>query len=328
LTEQVLATMAGARSPRLRELGEALVRHLHAFVAETRPTRQEWADAIAFLTRTGHACTPSRQEFILLSDVLGVSMLVEEINDLARAERASTEPARAERASTEPARAERASTEPARAERASTEPARAERASTRSGDSAETSGTVVGPFYRPDPPELPLGADIAGGAAGEPLLVQGTVRCGGEPVTGAVVDTWQADDEGFYDVQRGDATALRARFRTDAEGRFHFWSVVPADYPIPDDGPVGDLLSAFGRHPYRPAHVHIRLTAPGCRELVTHVFLAGSRYLASDVVFGVREDLVTDVEHHEPGRAPDGRDMRVGYAVLRYDFTLGVAAST
>jgi hydroxyquinol 1,2-dioxygenase len=272
LTEEVLASLAGARSPRLRTITESLVRHLHAFVRETRPTRSEWNDAIAFLTRTGQTCTPSRQEFILLSDVLGVSMLVEELHQPGAAE--------------------------------------------------ATSATVTGPFYRPDPPERPLGADLAAGSSGTPLLVDCTVLAHGAPVAGAIIDTWQADGEGFYDVQRGDATALRARLRTDADGRFWYWSVVPADYPIPDDGPVGDLLGALGRHPYRPAHVHVRVAAPGHQDLVTHLFLAGSPYLASDAVFGVKADLICTLVTQPPGPAPDGRSIPTEYAVLRHQFVL------
>jgi hydroxyquinol 1,2-dioxygenase len=272
LTEEVLASLAGARSPRLRTITESLVRHLHAFVRETRPTRSEWNDAIAFLTRTGQTCTPSRQEFILLSDVLGVSMLVEELNQ--------------------------------------------------PGAADATSATVTGPFYRPGPPERPLGQDLAGGSSGTPLLVDCTVRAAGAPVAGALIDTWQADGEGYYDVQRGDAMALRARFRTDADGRFWYWTVVPADYPIPGDGPVGDLLDALGRHPYRPAHVHIRIAAPGYQVLVTHLFLAGSPYLSSDVVFGVKADLVCTLATRPPGESPDGRTIPTEYAVLRHEFIL------
>jgi hydroxyquinol 1,2-dioxygenase len=136
------------------------------------------------------------------------------------------------------------------------------------------------------------------------------------------VDTWQADEEGFYDVQRGDQVALRGRFRTGDDGRFWFWTVVPADYPIPDDGPVGDLLAAFGRHPYRPAHVHFRLAHPHHRELITHVFLSGSPYLASDAVFGVKPELIRTIDWHPPGVAQDGRLMEVEYATLAYDFSL------
>ncbi len=190
-------------------------------------------------------------------------------------------------------------------------------------DGRATETTVLGPFYVGDPPEHPLGADLAGGGAGEPLLVRGTVvGPDGSPLPGAVVDTWQADEDGYYDVQRGDELELRARLRTDAAGRFWFWAVVPASYPIPVDGPVGDMLRAQGRHPYRPAHVHFRIAAPGCRELITHVFLAGDDYLGSDVVFGVKRSLIAAVEQVEAGELPDGTPVTSPHARLTYDFAL------
>ncbi|HZR92933.1 MAG TPA: intradiol ring-cleavage dioxygenase [Gaiellaceae bacterium] len=278
ITDAVVARMANATSPRVREISEALVRHLHAFVREVEPTLEEWFAGIDFLTRTGQMCSPTRQEFILLSDTLGVSMLVDSINHRVP------------------------------------------------GGATET--TVLGPFYVADPPEQPLGADISAGKPGERLLVLGTVRgVSGEPVAGAVVDTWQSDSEGYYDVQlEGAELALRARFRADGEGRFSFWSLVPSSYPIPDDGPVGHMLRQQGRHPYRPAHVHFRIGAPGYEELVTHVFVAGDEYLDSDVVFGVKESLVHELERHEPGTAPDGTAVDTPYAVLRYDFVLAGSA--
>ncbi len=208
------------------------MRHLHALVRETRPTLEEWSAAIDFLTRTGQTCSDTRQEFILLSDALGISMLVDALNH--------------------------------------------------GTDRRATETTVLGLFYVGDPPHHPLGADLAGGAPGEPLLVRGIVSGpDGAPLADAIVDTRQADGDGYYDVQRGEELELRARLRTESAGRFWFWAVVPASYPIPDDGPVGDMLRAQGRHPYRPAHVHFRIAAPGCRELVTHVFLAGDDYLDS-----------------------------------------------
>lgn len=261
LTAEVLARLAEAESPRVRELSEALVRHLHAFVREVEPAAAEWAAAIDFLTRTGQTCSPTRQEFILLSDTLGVSMLVDELNHR------------------------------------------------QPGSATET--TVLGPFYVADPPEAEDGADLAGGVPGRRLLVEGSVSGPDGPIEGAVVDTWQSDSQGFYDVQRGDRLALRARFRTDGEGRFSWWSVVPSSYPIPDDGPVGEMLRVQGRHPFRPAHVHFRIAAPGREELVTHVFVAGDRYLASDAVFGVKESLIRELED------------RGNHAALHYDFVLG-----
>lgn len=266
ITAAVLARMAAAPQGRARELSTALVRHLHAFITEVRPTEEEWAAAIAFLTETGRMCSDTRQEFILLSDTLGASMLVDAINNPT--------------------------------------------------GGAATDSTVLGPFYVEGPPERPLGADIADGRKGEPMVVEGVVRGpDGAPLAGATVDTWQSDEEGLYDVQRGDGTGrnLRARFRTDAEGRFHFRSILPSPYPVPADGPVGRMLLAQGRHPFRPAHVHLMIGAPGCRTLVTHIFLAGDPYLESDAVFGVKDSLVADLDRSGP------------VPVLRYGFTLAAA---
>jgi hydroxyquinol 1,2-dioxygenase len=262
LTDAVVAATAGAPSRRVGELSEALVRHLHALVEEVAPTTAEWAAAIDFLTRTGQACTDTRQEFILLSDVLGVSMLVDALDHdhVAHA----------------------------------------------------TESTVLGPFYVEGAPSAELGADLGADAAGAPLEVEGRVTGpDGDPLAGAIVDTWQADERGLYDVQYADEPVLRARLRCDADGRYGFRTVVPASYPIPTDGPVGDLLAAQARHPYRPAHIHFRVTAPGHHELVTHVFLAGDPYLDSDVVFGVKPSLVRELER------PAG-----GPARLRFDVVL------
>jgi hydroxyquinol 1,2-dioxygenase len=281
ITDAVLARLAAAPSPRVRAVSEALVRHLHAFVREVRPTQAEWVEGIEFLTRTGQTCTDTRQEFILLSDTLGVSMLVDAINHPLP------------------------------------------------GGATET--TVLGPFYVAGPPEHALGDDISGGKPGEPLLVEGTVRRhDGAPLAGAWVDTWHSDAEGFYDVQLGDdgpALNMRARFRTDAEGRFWFRTVVPSPYPVPHDGPVGAMLEAQGRHPYRPAHVHFMIGAPGCETLVTHVFLAGDRYLDSDVVFGVKDSLIRALERQAPGTTPAGHPVEKACALLRYDFALAPSAN-
>ncbi|MFO1413472.1 MAG: intradiol ring-cleavage dioxygenase [Burkholderiales bacterium] len=277
ITQAVLARLAGAPSPRTRQVSEALVRHLHAFVREIEPTQDEWLQAIRFLTETGHMCSDVRQEFILLSDTLGVSMLVDAINHR--------------------------------------------------HPGAATPSTVLGPFYVTAAPELECGSDIAAGQRGDPLLVEGGVRAlDGTPIAGAVVDTWHSDAEGFYDVQRaGAALALRARFRTDADGQFWYRTIVPTFYPIPDDGPVGKMLHAQGRHPYRPAHVHFMVAAPGCATLVTHVFIAGDPYLDSDVVFGVKDGLVRTLEHQAAGVTARGHTVERALAALRYDFVLAPA---
>jgi hydroxyquinol 1,2-dioxygenase len=276
ITDAVLDRVGNAADPRIREISEALVRHLHAFVREIQPTQEEWQQGIAFLTRTGHICDDKRQEFILLSDTLGVSMLVDAINHRLPA--------------------------------------------------GATETTVLGPFYVQEPPERALGADISEGMKGEPLFVSGSVSgSDGKPLVNAAVDVWHSDDDGYYDVQQLDALgglAMRARFRTDAQGRFHFWTIKPAAYPIPHDGPVGQMLAAQGRHPWRPAHVHFMIDAPGHECLVTHVFVAGDQYLDSDVVFGVKDSLIRDFVEHPAGEAPDGRSLDRPHARLHYDFCL------
>ena len=280
ITEAVLERVAASPSPRARQVSEALVRHLHAFVREIEPTIAEWEAGIRFLTETGKICSDTRQEFILLSDTLGVSMLVDAINH--RLPKGATET------------------------------------------------TVLGPFYVADAPELPLGSDIAEGMKGKPLLVEGSVRTlDGKPLAGAVVDTWHSDDDGFYDVQHLEETGgltLRGRFRTDRQGKFWFRSIVPTFYPIPYDGPVGKMLDAQGRHPYRPAHVHFMVAAPGYERLVTHVFVAGDEYLDSDAVFGVKTSLIKALEERGGGAAPDGATKDRPYALLAYDFVLAPSA--
>jgi hydroxyquinol 1,2-dioxygenase len=248
VTAEAVDSLRGTDDPRLRELLTALVRHLHAFTRETRLTRREWEAAIAFLTETGQTCTDTRQEFILLSDVLGLSMLVETVN----------------------------------------------------GHSApgSTESTVLGPFHMTESPVRELGADIDLVGGGEPCVVSGVVRSAdGTPLPGAVLDVWQADPHGFYDVQQPDVQPPgngRGLFTADGEGRFRFRTCVPSAYPIPTDGPVGALLKATERHPYRPAHIHFIVSAAGHAPVTTHIFVAGGEYLDSDAVFAVKESLVKD----------------------------------
>jgi len=276
ITQAVLDRVAQAPDPRTRQIGLALVRHLHALLKEVEPSMAEWEAAIGFLTRTGQMCDDTRQEFILLSDTLGVSMLVDAINH-------------------------------------------------RDADGA-TDTTVLGPFYVQDPAVFPLGSSISDGIKGEPLFVSGTVASAdGMPLAGAAVDVWHSDADGYYDVQQMDelgGLAMRARLIADAQGRFHFWTIRPAAYPIPHDGPVGAMLEAQARHPYRPAHVHFMIHADGHDTLVTHVFVAGDRYLDSDVVFGVKDSLIREFPSNPPGEAPDGRMMDRPYDSLHYDFRL------
>jgi len=263
LTAEVLKRVGRAPDKRMRQVAQSLVRHLHAFVREVRPTPEEWFMGIDFLTKTGHMCDGKRQEFILMSDTLGVSMLVDFINY------------------------------------------------GKSGKSTES--TVLGPFYTEGPPEMPLGASIVKpGTPGEPCVASGTIKdAKGRPVAGAIIDVWQAGGDGFYDVQKPDGVNLRARFRSDADGKFHFRCVKPASYPVPHDGPVGRLLTATGRHPMRPGHLHFMISAPGFEKLTTHLFVKGDKYLDSDAVFGVKQSLVVDFKK--------GRD---GVAACYYDFVL------
>ncbi|MFI2205580.1 dioxygenase [Streptomyces sp. NPDC020192] len=248
VTEEAVASLRATADPRLRELLGALIRHLHDFARETRLTQAEWEKAIGFLTATGQTCTDTRQEFILLSDVLGLSMLVETIN----------------------------------------------------GDRVPgaTESTVLGPFHLTGSPARQLGDDIDLVGGGEPCVVSGRVLSqDGTPLPGAALDVWQADAEGYYDVQQPDVQPAgngRGLFTADTEGRFRFRTCVPAPYPIPTDGPVGALLRATGRHPYRPAHIHFIATADGHTPVTTHIFVAGSDYLDSDAVFAVKESLVQE----------------------------------
>jgi catechol 1,2-dioxygenase len=274
--EVVAASFAGTPNPRLEQVMTSLVQHLHAFVKDVELTEEEWGVAIDFLTRTGHMSDDVRQEFILLSDVLGVSMLVETINH-------------------------------------------------RTGGTS-TESTVLGPFHMVESPRRELGDDIALDGKGTPCLVSGQVTGpDGEPLSGASVDVWQTNEDGFYDVQQPGIQPegnLRGLFTADERGRFWFRSVVPRYYPIPDDGPVGQLLAATGRHPNRPAHLHFIVAAPGYRPVTTHVFVADSPYLDSDAVFGVKESLVRAAhEVDDPARAAE-IGLPNPFRTLTFDVTL------
>ncbi|MET9264658.1 maleylacetate reductase and hydroxyquinol 1,2-dioxygenase domain-containing protein [Amycolatopsis sp. NPDC004079] len=260
LTQEVVDSFAGTPDPRLRELLSELVRTLHSYVVRTDLTQEEWEHAIGFLTRTGQISSDTRQEFILLSDTLGVSSVVDVLTN------------------------------------------------SRTPDT--TPSAVLGPFYVEGPPETEQGADLAEGLPGTPLWTDVQVtEPDGTPVPDAVVDVWQSNEDGFYDVQLPDldGPVLRARFRTDAEGRLRFWTIVPSAYPIPDDGPVGQMLTAVERHPFRAPHVHFMIAKPGYRTLVTQLFVRGGDYLDSDTVFGVKDGLIVDFAE-QTGPAPDGRE--------------------
>lgn len=274
ITGEALERIANTPDPRVKQIMTSLIRHLHDFAREVQLTEEEWFAGIRFLTDVGNITDGKRQEFILLSDALGLSMLVVAQNH--RKPKGCTE------------------------------------------------ATVFGPFYVENAPEYPLGADLAQGAKGEPCYVQATVRgVRGEPIPHARVEVWQADAAGFYDVQY-ENTEHRARgvLRADDQGRVHFKSVLAEAYPIPTDGPVGRMLDATARHPWRPAHMHFMIDAPGYERLITHVFRDGDRYLDSDAVFGVRASLITDWHRHDAGQAPDGTHSQVPFYTLKYDFVL------
>ncbi len=276
ITQAAIASFAAADNPRLKTIMQSLVKHLHAFARETNLTEAEWMAGIQFLTATGHKCDDVRQEFILLSDTLGLSMLLVALHDGAQ--------------------------------------------------QGATEATVLGPFHTPDAPALKSGADMTNGAPGEPLYVTGrVVTADGKPVAHAMVDVWQADAEGLYDVQRGELhNERRARglIQADQLGQFSFWTVLPEAYPVPTDGPVGQMLVNTGRHAWRPAHIHFMVKAEGFQPLITHIFREGDKYLDSDVVFGVRPSLVGKFQSHTAGSAPDGRAMQKAYWTLDYSFAL------
>lgn len=274
--EVVVARNAEAPDARLARVMEVVTRHLHAAVKEIEPSQEEWMTAIRFLTRTGHTCTDWRQEFILLSDVLGVSMLVDAIDNRK--------------------------------------------------PSGASESTVLGPFHVEGAPEMEMGADICLDGRGEPMLVRGRVTDpGGRPLEGATLDVWQANDEGFYDVQQQGLQPefnLRGVFRTGADGRYWFRAVKPKFYPIPDDGPVGDLLKGLGRHPYRPAHLHYILNAHGHEPLVTHIFDPDDPYIHSDAVFGVKESLLAEFKRVEEPAAIEEAGMDGPFWFVEHDFAL------
>ena len=274
--EVVIGSMEKCADPRLKEVMAAIVRHLHAAVKEVEPSREEWMKAILFLTNTGHMCNDWRQEFILLSDIFGVSMLVDAIN--------SRRPTGA------------------------------------------SENTVLGPFHIEGAPELEMGANICLDGKGEPMLVHGRILdTDGNPLQGVTIDVWQANDEGFYDVQQKGIQPdfnLRGKFATGPDGRYWFKAVKPKFYPIPDDGPVGQLLDKLGRHPYRPAHFHYIISKDGYDPLTTHIFDPDDPYINSDAVFGVKESLMAKFEPIEDSakQAENGFDGL--YYDVEHDFVL------
>ena len=275
--DTVVASFDKAADPRLNEVMQALTRHLHNFLREVRLTEVEWNAGIEFLTAAGHITDDKRQEFVLLSDVLGASMQTIAINNQAC--------------------------------------------------KGATEATVFGPFFIEDAPEIPIGGDIACGAAGQPCWVEGTVTdTSGNPVPGARIEVWEADEDGFYDVQYGDnRIAGRAHLFADEDGKYAFWGLTPTPYPIPHDGPVGKMLASVGRSPVRASHLHFMVTAPDLRTLVTHIFVDGDPQIEiGDSVFGVKDSLIKKFEPQHAGAAtPDGRDVNSQtWARTRFDIVL------
>jgi protocatechuate 3,4-dioxygenase beta subunit len=275
LTAAVVDSFKDTPNPRVKFLLQELVKSLHAYVQKTDLTFEEWEFAIDFLTRTGQKCTPIRQEFILLSDVLGVSMLVDAVNHRER--------------------------------------------------EGATQTTVLGPFYVGEHQVTPHGTDVSAQLSGEKMFVQSRVTdLSGKPLPGVPVDIWHADDDGFYDSQKPtyqtEGPSSRARFITDADGRFFFRTIKPCSYPIPVDGPVGEMIHYAKRPALRPAHVHFLVAAPGYEPLVTHVFIGGDPNIDCDVVFGVKDELIATIEERTDPTMPDGKPAPTPWHLMTYEF--------
>jgi hydroxyquinol 1,2-dioxygenase len=278
LVDAVVASFANTPDERLRTVMTAVVEHLHAVIREVRLTEREWEQAIAFLTGVGHTTGDKRQEFILLSDVLGASMQTIIVND--------------------------------------------------DPTGRTTEATVLGPFFVENSPRAELGADISGGASGEPCWVEGVITdIDGRALGGARIEVWEADDDGRYDVQyRDDRCAARGHLYADDDGRYRFWALTPTSYPIPSDGPVGALLAATNRSPMRAPHLHFMVSHEGMATVTTHVFVAGDD-LGADAVFGIRDSLIIEFPRSSRSdRTPDGRVIRgATWTRARFDVVLAAA---
>ena len=275
ITRAVIGRLAECADPRFKRVMTALVTHLHDFVRDVQLTESEWMAAIEFLTDVGRTCTEKRQEFILLSDTLGLSVLVITLNHPA-------------------------------------------------GEGGAES-TVLGPFYWEGAPDLPRGSNLAEGVKGEPAFYSGRVlSTDGRPLENALLDIWSGDGEGNYDMQIPGETRMKARgrIRPDAQGRYWFRSIRPTFYPVPTDGPVGRMLRKMGRHPFRPGHIHMIVSALGHAPVTTHLFVAASQYLDSDAVFGTKESLVAQFDRHPAGVGPNGERMDTPFYTVNYDFRL------
>ena len=267
--EVVKQQYANCKDLRLKKIMESAINHLHQFVKEVEPTQEEWMYMIEYLTKTGQKCDDKRQEFILLSDVLGISALVDTINNRKTLN--------------------------------------------------ATESTVLGPFHVKNAPKKQMGDNINYDGKGEPAYIFGSVKdTDDNPIDGAEIDVWQANDDGFYDIQQPDTQPemnLRGIFTTKEDGKYWFKSVKPKFYSIPTDGPVGTMIYASGRHPNRPAHLHYIVSAEGYKPVVTHVFVKGSEYLDSDAVFGVKDSLISEYVLIED----DTRARKVGFEIPYYE---------
>jgi protocatechuate 3,4-dioxygenase beta subunit len=275
ITDAALAQMAGTRDPRLKEIMACLVKHLHAFAREADLTPEEWLEGIKFLTAVGQTCTPYRQEFILLSDTLGLSSLINSLHDRRAVEKG-------------------------------------------------TKTSLLGPFYRQDSPQRKLGESIVSHPKENEICIYGRVlNSAGQGIPNASVQIWQTDDEGVYDLQRGDPSVmdLRGWYHTDAEGKYFLRTVRPLGYMIPMDGPVGDMIRAQRRHGYRPAHIHFMVGGDGYRELVTALYLRTDEHIDSDTVFGVTDSLVTETAKNDPASPFPNLPS------IRFDFSLAAATA-
>lgn len=278
ITEAFLAYCGDDTDPRLRFLLEKLACHLHDFARETELTHAEWRKGLELLQKTGEMTTPERNEFVLMSDVLGLSSLVDMVNS----------------------------------------------------PDIGTPSSVLGPFHILGAPDLPVGGDMKQDNDGAAVIVSGHVRTPrGTPIKGAEIEIWQTADNGLYsnqDEQQPEYN-LRAHMVVGDDGLYRFSTVRPAPYTVPDDGPVGELLHATGRHPWRPSHLHFIITAPGYHTLVTEVFPSDDPYLDEDAVFGVREQLIMNyVEQNSLDALPEGLDiadrLSLPYYTVDFDFVL------
>ncbi len=276
VTEAVLARIQGMENPRMKQIVSAAISHLHAFAREVELSPGELFEAARFLTAVGKISDDTRHEFLLLSDTLGLTILVDAMQN-------------------------------------------------RKPDGA-TESSVLGPFYRANAPEIRNGDTIdRGGNGGAAAVVHGTVKdLDGRPLAGALLDIWQATGRGIYenlDPEQPDMN-LRGRLRSDEDGNYWFRTVLPSSYPIPDDGPAGQLLSLCNRHNMRPGHIHFIASADGFKPVTTEIYVEGDAYLESDAVFGVKDSLVAEFVRSDSGEEAAKWNLPAPFYAMTYDFVL------